>query len=476
MRGATRFSSRFQEFREKNQFTDLKYTCQGTPHYVHRLILARESRFFNALVRSKAAPPDSTQSCPLPLESPNKIDTIVDFMYTRRFSVSATDCKGLAETLVTAAFYGVNSVVDLIKEHIQSILQTATSEAEFSTRILELTKPFAHVVTKNMENITDLIAAGKSRISEVEDIFKEVLSSKIDELMSNHRAELAASVSPRLLAHALKASNHSSLDKIIVIEMFLKESEITDTKEFENFNEVVNWDEPGITDCFLKYSMDWASPRITRREIGKILQRRKAILNDLKQETKEKLGCWDVSERLKEVAEASRCDEIDLVKYISTCGGLANQIDAVEMGWMDVKEQPALDQEFMMKSLFSGGSFVSWPEIDRTAPDVGICFGNVRAWVKKVVVCDSLNDCGRRIGNKRIACLLKDVSGETHCVDGTPSEDKGAVTFEFEQPRLCNELTFTGPVNDDSDGEKPTGQMVVWRISSISAYGHFYEY
>lgn len=477
MRGATRFSARFQEFREKNQFTDMKYIYQGTPHYVHRLILARESSFFDALIRSKAAPSDSTQSCPLPLESPNKIDTIVDFMYTRRFSISATDCRGLAETLVTAAFYGVNSLVDLVKEHIQNILQTTTSDAEFSTRILELTKPFAHVVTKNIENITDLIEAGRSRISEVEDIFKEVVSSRIDDLMSNQRAELAASVSPQLLAHALKASNHSSLDKIIVIEMFLKESEITDMSKFENFNEVVNWDEPGITDCFLKYSMSWAWPRITRREIGKILQRRKAILDNLKGETKEKIGRWDVSERLKEVSDGSGCEEIDLVKHISTCGGLANQIDPVKIGWIDVKEQPALDQEFMMNSIFDGGTFVSWPETDSVGPDVGVVFGDVHAWVRKVVVCDSLNDLGRRIGNHRIACLLRDtVSGETHRVDGTPSEDKGMLTFEFERPCLCNELTFTGPVSENPGEENPKGGMVVWRISSISAYGHFYEY
>lgn len=303
----------FNRYRLNNIFIDCFLKSKDEIYPCHRIILASKSRYFFEYFKLHAE-----SEVNLPIDPQNFFTDVLDFLYTGNIQLNS---KNIALACKISEYYQIDCLEKLIQQQFSNILSFNNS--------LKISKSLRdNDVHSKDDQITQVI-------------LNNFIKNKIENIK-----QVYSSISPNVLAKILAHFKDTIADelKIDLIEDYLlnQSSIILSEKDKEALSSTINWGNPNSYKYILHYQCDWVPSKIIRPIINQILDLRRTLIQNVKNDFALASGKVSKFYPLLRVCEIGNPDvevknEYDITHFLSTIGGMVKPFNIFQYGFIQIQ-------------------------------------------------------------------------------------------------------------------------------------------
>ena len=353
--------NKFKEFYDSGDFVDCILKISDFEIKCHKIVLAKNSSFFNNFFKNKELHEITTIN--LDFSSKEAASEIINSLYSGLLNVTNLT---LIPLLAFATKYEFSKISSILDEKLNTMIYDST---------------ILHIASEiDKYNLCDT---------------NESCFSKLAELFYNNntnikREDVYKKLSPYAFSILLKQKVFiavSDIEKVEFIESYCSFHGLLNEREKHYFDDLLDWSKENSFLFVLRYSCEWIPANISRSlYIKAINARREAVQRYSKQvqeainESKMTFSRWYTFSTFNQIQKnplKPHSSGFDLISYVSTLGGNTNLFNPIKYGLISVKSSTTFNEIPGREPYFGPQNAI----IPNDLYFIGIEQGNLKPWI-----------------------------------------------------------------------------------------------
>lgn len=326
-----RIKSNFSEFRKKGCFIDCTLSFEDHEISVHKIILAKYSKFFkNEFINNMKNPYIFKVS----YDPQGMLEKVIDFLYENTIDV---DQNNVIALLAISRYYQIG--------HLEEMMVNYITQHDYKDNALDFCqKCVEYKIQDQACHFTQIIAQDWNKY-ERQKIFKHVDATVLSQI---------------LIEEKMKKLSQDA--KIQIIDEYFDSCDVFVISESERkkLTEVIDWTEKNAYQYLTRHKCEWIHPKTERVLRKRLLQERRALASNLADELKQSdlsdtvdSSKWFLFTRMINIRQANPEQDSDkhnipIINYISSYGDQMEGYDAITTGAITVDSSPVMSKDIQV--------------------------------------------------------------------------------------------------------------------------------
>ncbi|OHT10933.1 hypothetical protein TRFO_19622 [Tritrichomonas foetus] len=382
---------RFYDYWKRKIFIDCHIITGHDTIPCHRLILAKNSRYFFQIICSNDK---EVKEIEIKFDPGNNLKHVIEYLYSGTIEINQNN---LIQFAAIAYYYQIESLISIVDLSLIQFMKKENAiyflkqckKLNFNKFNQKFADFFIDVINCMNNEEKQETEHGNSSLLYNLNILNSKKELKIQNIIKYADSELVS-----LLLNGLPEMPIE--EKISTLDLFASYQTSLDSTDQEFLTKVIDFTDENSYKFFIKFKCDWVTNEIQRSMISTILTRRREHIkyyennlenpnlsiqnsNQFPIQTQDQtlpIGRWSAFAKLTKIFYVDEgCEQFDMIEFIRTLGGSIHPINPVKFGFLNIFHTRPLANIFGGMQIFEEKRYFASNKINSVFPSIEFTFG-----------------------------------------------------------------------------------------------------